>query len=202
MSHPENRSVAHRSSLQRPSWARPQSTTLIWDSVWFPGWMVIYGLEPLRSYRLINLRSNKKGWHIRTTSFCFISSPASFVCQVVPARMISYQVYQFCEAKTFKGTKLYLALMHQKNLYEPTLLKGSRTSTHMTTISTAPLHLGILSWPTCFIYSNKINLYHDIYLYIAYIHIAMHIYIYIYTYVCVMMHIYICIPTFIAIYKM
>lgn len=81
MSHPENRSVAHRSSLQRPSWARPQSTTLIWDSVWFPGWMVIYGLEPLRSYRLINLRSNKKGWHLEYEphhSASFPAQPALF----------------------------------------------------------------------------------------------------------------------------
>ena len=124
---------------------------------------------------------------IRTASFFFISSPASFVCQVVPARMISYQVYQF--SKTFKGTKLYLALMYQKNLYEPTLLEGSRTSTHMATISTAPLHLGILSWPTCFCYSNKISLYHAIYM-LIYI-FAMHFYIYICVCVCAMMHVYV-----------
>lgn len=122
---------------------------------------------------------------IRTTTFFFISSPASFVCQVVPARMISHQVYQFFEAKTFKGTKLYLALMYQKNLYEPTLLEGSRTSTHMATISTAPLHLGrILSWPTCFIYSNKISLYHDVYIYSLYTYMQC-IYIYIYVHICV-----------------
>ena len=193
MSHPENRSVAHRSSLQRPSWARPQSTTLIWDSVWFPGWMVIYGLEPLRSYRLINLRSNKKGWHLEYEphhSASFPAQPALFARLFQPewyhTKCINFVKKNLQRNQIVPGT-----YVPKKSIWTYVAWRVKDIHPYDNYInSSTPLGNPIMAYMFYLFKQNKsISWY--IFIYSFYTYCNAYIYIYIYTYVCVWWCIYI-----------